>query len=167
MKKKTDVKRPVALITGGSRGIGLGIAQSLAEEGFDLAINGVREEDAVKKVLENLRAKGSEVIYCQGDVADPSARQKIISQVRTGYGRLNVLVNNAGVAPRERKDILEASEESFDRVISTNLKGPYFLTQLAANWMIEQKKADMGFPACIINISSVSSTVASLLIKVF
>jgi len=162
MKKKNELIKPVALITGGSRGIGLGIARSLAEEGFDLAINGVREPTAVSEVLENLRNIGAKVIYCQGDVADPSARQKIISQVRAEYGRLNVLVNNAGVAPRERKDILEASEESFDYVISTNLKGPYFLTQLAANWMIEQKKADLGFSACIINISSISSTVASV-----
>ena len=77
-------------------------------------------------------------------------------------GSLHVLVNNAGVAPKERKDILEATEESFDDVISTNLKGPYFLTQKAANWMIEQKKNDPTFTGCIINISSISATVASV-----
>jgi NAD(P)-dependent dehydrogenase (short-subunit alcohol dehydrogenase family) len=73
-----------------------------------------------------------------------------------------VLVNNAGVAPKERKDILETSEESFDRLISTNLKSTYFLTQLAANWMIGQKKTDTSFTSCIINVSSISATVASV-----
>ncbi len=152
----------VALITGGSRGIGYGISNHLAENGFDIAINGIREEDAVRDVLQDLRNAGADVIYCQGDVSLTADREKIIEKVKKHFGKLHVLVNNAGVAPKERKDILETSEESFDRLITTNLKSTYFLTQLAANWMIEQKKADTSFTSCIINVSSISATVASV-----
>lgn len=151
-----------ALITGGTRGIGLGIAKALALEGFDLAINGVRDESAVQDVLDDLRSAGVKVIYCQGDISNRESRNEVINRVRYGFGQLNVLVNNAGVAPKERNDILVASEESFDFVIGTNLKGTYFLTQLAANWMVEQKSSDPEFMACIINITSVSATVASV-----
>lgn len=151
-----------ALITGGSRGIGYGIAEALAKDGFDLAINGVREESGVKDVLEKLSSLGAKVIYCQGDISSQSSRKSIIQKVSDEFGQLNVLVNNAGVAPKERNDILEASEESFDYVVDTNLKGTYFLTQLAANWMVEQKNANQGFEGCIINVTSVSATVASV-----
>ena len=154
--------KKVALVTGGSRGIGLGIANDLAKKGFDLAINGVRPESAVRDVLKNLRDAGADAVYCQGDLASGEDRKKIIQKVNDHFGRLNILVNNAGVAPKERRDILEATEESFDEVISTNLKGNYFLTQLAANWMIAQKKKDAKFSACIINVSSISATVASV-----
>lgn len=152
----------IALVTGGSRGIGLGIAEELARSGFDLAINGVRPESAVSDVLRKLEGRGARVIYCQGDLASANDRNGIVQHVRQSFGRLHILVNNAGIAPRERRDILEATEESFDEVMSTNLKGNYFLTQLAANWMIAQKKDDPEFQGCIINVSSISSTVASV-----
>ena len=152
----------VALVTGGSRGIGLGIAEALAKEGFDLAINGVREEAAVTGILASLRAFGGKVIYCQGDIGNTDHRSGIIEKIRKEFGRLNVLVNNAGVAPKERKDILEASEESFEYVLKTNLQGPYFLTQAVANWMVDQKRNDKTFTGCIINVSSISSTIASV-----
>jgi 3-oxoacyl-[acyl-carrier protein] reductase len=132
--------RKVALVTGGSRGIGLGIAKELAKNNFDLAINGVRDESDVAETLKDLGGAGADVIYCQGNLASPQERQRIIEKVKGHFGRLNTLVNNAGIAPRERRDILEATEESFDEVISTNLKGNYFLTQQVANWMIGQKK---------------------------
>jgi 3-oxoacyl-[acyl-carrier protein] reductase len=148
--------KKVALVTGGSRGIGLGIARHLSLAGYDLAINGVRPEDQVD--LSSIKS----AIYVRGDISSLSDRQSIISRVRDHFGKLNVLVNNAGMAPRERRDILEATEESFDEVISTNLKGTYFLTQLAANWMVEQKKANPQFEAMIINVSSISATVASI-----
>jgi 3-oxoacyl-[acyl-carrier protein] reductase len=148
--------KKVALVTGGSRGIGFGIATHLAKAGFDLAINGVRPEDQVD--LSSLK----DAIYVRGNISSPADRQSIISKVREHFGMLNLLVNNAGMAPRERRDILEATEESFDEVISTNLKGTYFLTQAAANWMIEQKKASQQFDAMIINVSSISATVASI-----
>ncbi len=154
--------RPVAFITGGSRGIGYGIAEQLADAGFDLAINGVRPKEAVREALDALRNRGSNVLYCPGDVALATARNEMITAIKTHFGRLNVLVNNAGVAPKERKDILEATEESFQYVLSTNLQGAYFLTQAAANWMIAQKGEQPHFWGCIINVSSVSATVASV-----
>ena len=91
----------------------------------------------------------------------PSGKS-ILDEIEKRFGRLDVLVNNAGVAPDKRADILEADEASFDRLISINLKGPYFLTQSAANWMIRQRKSDAHFRGCIINVSSVSATVASV-----
>lgn len=154
--------RRVALITGGSRGIGFGIARELAQNNFDLAINGTRSADLVEDALKELKKYGIEVIYCPGNIASSQDRAEILNQAKNRFGRLHVLVNNAGIAPKERKDILEATEESFDDVIDVNLKGPYFLTQKAASWMIEQKKVDGEFKGCIINISSISATVASI-----
>ena len=148
--------RRVALITGGSRGIGLGIAKCLAVEGFDLAINGVRDESQVAATLEELRNLGVNVAYCQGDISNQESREGIIEQVRSAFGVLHVMINNAGVAPKERNDILQATEESFDYVVGTNLKGTYFLTQLAANWMVEQRNEDNGFEGCIIKIGRAS-----------
>jgi len=152
----------VALVTGGSRGIGLGIAEALADSGFDLAINGVRETAAVEDAVQSLAGRGAEVLYCRGDVAVAANRQTVVEAVRTRFGRLDVLVNNAGVAPTVRADILDASEESFDRVVGINLKGPYFLTQLVARWMVEQRAADPTFSGVIVNVSSVSATEASI-----
>jgi 3-oxoacyl-[acyl-carrier protein] reductase len=154
--------RKVALVTGGSRGIGLGIVTRLAQSGFDIAINGIRPEDAVTEVLQQIRSYGVEAIYCAGNIALSEERARIISKVKDHFGRLNILVNNAGIAPRERRDILSATEESFDEVMTTNLKGPYFLTQEVANWMIGLKKADPDYTGCIINISSISATVVSM-----
>lgn len=158
----TDNVRRVALVTGGARGIGLGISQGLVESGFELAICGVRDEAAVGETLDTLRAGGARVEYCQADVSSTSDRARLLDFVKEKFGQLNVLVNNAGVAPSVRADVLEASEESFDRLISINLKGPYFLTQAAARWMIEQKQADSRFQGCIINVSSISAVVASV-----
>jgi 3-oxoacyl-[acyl-carrier protein] reductase len=152
----------VALVTGGSRGIGLGIVQQLAQQGFNIAINGVRPEEGVTDVLASIKALGVDVIYCQGNVALSADRAKILQEVKDHYGQLNILVNNAGIAPRERRDVLSTSETSFDEVLDTNLKSCYFLTQAAANWMIEQKTAQPDFSASIINISSISATVASV-----
>lgn len=159
---KNATGRPVAFITGGSRGIGYGIAEQIADAGFDLAINGIRPEEAVREELNALRNRGSNVLYCPGDISRATARQEMITAIKTHFGRLNVLVNNAGVAPKERKDILEATEESFQHVLATNLQGAYFLTQAAANWMIAQKAEHAEYWGCIINVSSVSATVASV-----
>ncbi len=152
----------VALITGGSRGIGRGIAESLADDGFSLAINGVREGSQVAEVLDSLRQRGAEVHYCRGDVASAADRQAIVDSVRSAFGRLDVLVNNAGVAPIVRADILDATEESFDRVVNINLKGPYFLTQLVGRWMVEQRNADGAFRGVVVNVTSVNATEASI-----
>jgi NAD(P)-dependent dehydrogenase (short-subunit alcohol dehydrogenase family) len=153
--------RRAALVTGGTRGIGFGIARALAGKGFDLALNGVRDEGAVATVLGELRALGGEAHYIRADIGDRSDRERLVSTVRERLGRLHVLVNNAGVAPQARADILEAGEESFDRVLGVNLKGPYFLTQSVARWMAEQKDDDDGYAACVVNVTSISATVAS------
>jgi NAD(P)-dependent dehydrogenase (short-subunit alcohol dehydrogenase family) len=154
--------KKTALITGGTRGIGYGIAKHLAQNGFDIAVNGVRSKDSVKDVLQELRNTGADTLYCQGDIALTADRKKIMQQVREHFGKLHILVNNAGIAPKERRDILDMSEESFDQVLSINLKGAFFLAQQAANWMIEQKKKDREFAGCIINITSVSAVAASV-----
>jgi len=154
--------KKVALITGAGRGIGLGIAECLAKDGNDIVVCDVHEETVVAEAMAGLRKLGAEVLYCRADVTDAAARQAMLDQIKAKFGRLNVLVNNAGVAPKVRADILEATEESFERLIRINLQGPYFLTQAVANWMIELKKASPTFTGCIINISSVSSTVASV-----
>ena len=154
--------KPVALVTGGTRGIGFGCAAQLAQAGFNLVLNGMRPLDAVSEPIAALEALGAEVAYAPGDIGSAEARAGILAVVRERFGRLNALVNNAGVAPKERKDLLEATEDSFDWVVGTNLKGPYFLTQAAANWMVEQRAADPeGFYA-IINVGSISATVASV-----
>ena len=154
--------KSVALITGGSRGIGLGIAKALVKEGYRVAINGVRPIQQVVETLNDLKADGGEVVYCQGDIANPDERKKIVEEIKNQWGDLHVLVNNAGIAPKERKDILEADEKSYDRLMNVNLKGPYFLTQQVANWMIKQKIKNPKNPFTIINISSVSATTASV-----
>ena len=153
--------RKTALITGGTRGIGYGIARSLAGEGYDLALCGRREESAVREVLAVLRTLTDEVVYYQADISDPEARKNLIRGLKEKAGRLDLLVNNAGVAPKQRRDILEATEESFEWVLRVNLQGPYFLTQAAANWMIEQKRSIAGYCGCIINVTSISASVAS------
>ncbi|MBV5315086.1 MAG: 3-ketoacyl-ACP reductase [Prolixibacteraceae bacterium] len=152
----------IAFITGGTRGIGLGIATELAKAGFDLAVNGVRDEAAVKSVLEELSKLGAQVTYVRGDVSKNEDRRRMVEEILDRFGKINILVNNAGIAPPERKDILEATEESFEYVLNVNLQGPYFLTQLAANRMIESKKQQLEEFFCIINVSSVSATVASV-----
>lgn len=151
-----------ALITGGSRGIGFGIALELVKSGFHVAINGVRAQDQASAALDELRTYGSEVIYARGDISSSGDRALVLDQVVQELGPLNVLVNNAGVAPLERTDLLESSEESFDRVMNINLKGPYFFTQLVARHMVEQVKKNRDFSACIINVSSISATLASV-----
>ncbi len=151
----------VALITGGARGIGLGIARSLADDGYALALNGVRPANQVTEVLDEFRSAGQTAIYCQGDVGSSDDRTAMIEQIRSELGRLDVLVNNAGITSPGRKDLLEADEESFDRVVATNLKGPYFLTQLAARWMVEQREAGLEFSPCVINVSSISAEFVS------
>jgi 3-oxoacyl-[acyl-carrier protein] reductase len=122
----------------------------------------MRPEDQVGEPIQKLKDLGAEVCYCQGDIGSTEARAAMLAKVKETFGKLNILVNNAGVAPKERLDILEASEESYAHVMDTNLKGPYFLTQAAANWMIEQKAANKDSFYAIINMGSISATVASV-----
>ncbi len=155
------MNRQVALITGAARGIGRGIAEKLAENNFDIVIDDVFPKNEISETLNMSRSKDVDVLYVQADISLAKDRKKIIDNIREHFGRLDLLVNNAGVAPKQRLDILQATEESFDRVLSINLKGPYFLTQLAANWMIEQQREDSDREFRIINIASLSSYASS------
>jgi 3-oxoacyl-[acyl-carrier protein] reductase len=161
-KTGSGAVRRVALVTGGARGIGLGIAAALAAEGYDLAVAGTRPEAQAAEALERLRATGAAVWYGRADVASATDRERLVEGALARFGALHVLVNNAGIAPPVRADILEASEESFERVLRVNLQGPYFLTQRVARWMIARRREEPGFRACIINISSISATMASV-----
>jgi NAD(P)-dependent dehydrogenase (short-subunit alcohol dehydrogenase family) len=158
----SEKMKMVALVTGGSRGIGFGVAKALAKSGYDVIITGRRAGAEVAQSLKQLRDCGVEAEYVSADVANGGDRQRLLQTIESRFGKLEVLVNNAGIAPPVRADVLEASEESFDKVMSVNLKGPYFLTQGVARWMVRQRQADPFFRGCIINIGSVSATVASL-----
>jgi NAD(P)-dependent dehydrogenase (short-subunit alcohol dehydrogenase family) len=160
---------PVALITGASRGIGRGIALKLAELGYNLVINYANNQISAQDTAVSCRAlalsqdRNLKVEIVQADISLAKDRQKLIAFARGQFGHIDLLVNNAGVAPEVRADILGASEESFDRMIAVNLKGPYFLTQLAARWMVEQVTAPnyTGRRPKIITITSMSAYVAS------
>jgi NAD(P)-dependent dehydrogenase (short-subunit alcohol dehydrogenase family) len=176
---------PVALISGASRGIGRGIALELAKVGYDLVINYASNAAAARQTAADSVSQAKEARQeiraeiCRADVASTVDRQNLIDFTNKAFGRIDVLVNNAGVAPNVRADILEASEESFDRLIAVNVKGPYFLTQIAARWMIEQARSDRGdkadsiapniaaphlggYSPKIITISSISAYAASV-----
>jgi 3-oxoacyl-[acyl-carrier protein] reductase len=155
------VSARVALITGGARGIGLAIARRLAHDGCDLLLCGTRDEAALGDALASLRGPGREVAYVQADIGEAEGRERLVAAARARFGRLHVLVNNAGIAPAVRADVLEAGEESFDRVLRVNLKGPYFLTQLAARFLIEQRQRDPAFQGCVVFVTSISATTVS------
>lgn len=151
------------MVTGGSRGIGFGIASCLAREGWNLVINGMRAEEDVQRPLDELRGHGVDVAYARGDIGSVEGREAILAVARQEVGPApNLLVNNAGVAPKERNDLLEMSAESYDYVMGTNLRGPLFLTQSVAGDMVAARQRDPSFEAAIVNVSSISATVASV-----
>lgn len=163
----------VAVITGASRGIGRGIALELAAVGHDLVINYAGNEVAARGTAKDCIDAGAaaervvRAEICQADVASAADRRKLIQFTRDTFGRLDLLVNNAGVAPATRSDLLDVTEESFDRLMGINVKGPFFLTQLAARWMIEQTggRAAGGvrsYRPKIVFVSSVSAYAASV-----
>ena len=160
--EKSHRREEVVLVSGSRRGIGLGVTKALSKVGFNIVLNGVSPHSKAKEAIEKIRGHGCLCEYVQADISRKEDRDKLISQVKQKFGRLDILINNAGVAPQPREDILVATEESFDRLISINLKGPYFLAQSIANWMIEQKKQDPQRNLKIINISSLNSYAASI-----
>ncbi len=147
-----------ALVTGAARGIGAAIAISLAESGFNVAVFDVIDAGETLQAIEDAGSHGTAI---SGDVTSQHDRSMALERIMSQYGRLDCLVNNAGVAPSVRADILEAAEDSYDRVMNINLKGPFFLTQAVANWMIAQKKERTEDWMSIINISSMSAYTAS------
>ena len=154
--------KPAALVTGGSRGIGRGICLALARIGWRAGINYTANAAAAQETLALLQQAGGSGEIVQGDIANTAQRKYLVDFMLQRFGRLDALVNNAGVAPETRADILEATESSYDRVMGINLKGPYFLTQLAARTMIEQIKAGRIPRGYIVNISSISAYTASV-----
>ena len=154
--------KKTALITGGSRGIGFGIAKALAKEGYNLAINGVRDEAGAAEALNELRELGAEVAYCQGSIASAGDREAIIEKAYSVFGQINLLVNNAGIAPRVRLDILETTVENYQEVMTTNLEGPFFFTQAVGKRMAAARQDNHAFEAAIIFVTSISATVASV-----
>jgi NAD(P)-dependent dehydrogenase (short-subunit alcohol dehydrogenase family) len=157
----------VSLITGSTHGIGKAISLELAKIGFKIAINGASTENLPKDYIEKLskiyeKNQESKYLFIRADISQEEHRKLLIEKIREKFKRIDVLINNAGVAPLERVDLLEATEQSFDRVLSINLRGPYFLTQAIANWMIELKKElEPEYSPYIINISSISSYTSS------
>src|SRR6266545_3221450 len=148
--------RPVSLVTGAGRGIGRGVAIELAKLGHAVVINYAGNAGAAEECLRLVREAGGDGITARADVSVSADRERLVQETLEAYGRIDLLVNNAGVAPSVRADLLEASEESFDRLIDINLKGPYFLTQLVARHMIERQ-----IKGKIINITSISAYTAS------
>lgn len=147
----------VAVVTGGTKGIGFGIVQELYEDGFAVACLGRTKNQEVEKLIEKSKGK---VQFISTDISDIGKIRNSIKEVVSIFGRIDVLVNNAGVAPKDRNDILNTTPESFDFVINTNLKGTYFMTQAVADVMIGQSNED--FPPKIINISSMSAYTSSV-----
>ena len=157
--------RPVSLVTGAGRGIGRGIAIELAKLGHNVVINYAGNAGAAEECLRLVRENGGDGATVQADVSVSADRGRLAQESISAYGRIDMLVNNAGVAPNVRADLLEAGEDSFDRLININLKGPYFLTQIVARRMIEQvRRGDVGafgLPR-IVTVTSVSAYTASV-----
>jgi NAD(P)-dependent dehydrogenase (short-subunit alcohol dehydrogenase family) len=153
----------VALITGASRGIGRGIALGLAERGWALVMNYHSNAAAAEETLREAQARGTQGIFVQGDVAQADTRERLVSQALRRFGQIDLLVNNAGMAPRRRVDILEVSDDSYDEVMGTNLKGPFFLTQRVARVMLErlQSSAAADVAPTVVNIGSISAYTSS------
>jgi len=151
------IDKPVALVTGASRGIGRGIARLLGQHGYAVGVNYLRSSEAAAEVVAEIETQGGQALAVRGDVGLSADRAALIEQLWERFGRLDVLVNNAGITSQGRRDLLEATEESWDLVFDTNLKGPFFLAQLAARRMIEALDAGRIPQGWIINVSSISA----------
>ncbi len=155
----------VALITGAGRGIGRGIALALAQRGWCVVVNYLSNGSAAEETAQRARETGARAAVIQADVGDADGRERLVSQTLNQCGRIDLLVNNAGMGPRQRVDMLEVSESSYDEVMTTNLKGPFFLTQRVARVMLEALKLGAppleGYAPCIVNIGSISAYTSS------
>ena len=151
----------VAIVTGASRGIGRAIALKLGQQNFSVVVNYFRSSQAADELVASIQQAGSEAKAVQADVGTAAGRKALIDTAYDEWGRLDVLVNNAGITSQGRKDLLEATEESWDQVFDTNLKGPFFMSQLAANRMILQSENETPEARVIINLSSISAYATS------
>jgi len=157
----TAARRTLAIVTGGTRGIGLGIARALARDGWDLALCGLRSPEAVHDAIEDLESAGAAVLYQPLDVSRTADHTRFLAAVGERSPTIDALVNNAGRAPRVRADLLDATEDSFDELLRTNLRGPYFLTQQVARRLVEQRSRGRDRAQSIVFVTSVSAALAS------
>jgi len=155
-----EKEQRTALVTGAARGIGQGIARSLAAEGFSLFLADKLAE--ARDTVAQCRDLGARVEFISCDITAPDQRAALLQAIKDHSGRLDVLINNAGINVKERKDLLEVAEEDYDPVMDTNLKSPFFLTQKIAAWMMEQKEAFPDRHPLIVNIASLTSYAASI-----
>lgn len=153
--------KQTAIVTGGSRGIGFAIAKQLGQDGFNIVIMDMNDQSAYQDNLDQLTAQGTEYLYLKGNICDASDRQRLIDETVAKFGGIHVLVNNAGVSPKVRADLLEMTEESFDRVVGINTKGNMFMTQAVAKQMLKQDYIGRK-RGTIVNISSCSAVVSSI-----
>lgn len=154
-------RKPVAIVTGSSRGIGSAIAIALGHAGFAVVVNYARSTAAANEVVDRIRQGGGEAIAVAASVASSDQRRALLDQAQEAFGDLQLLVNNAGITSPGRADMLETTEQSWDSVFDTNLKGPFFLTQQAAHHMIAARRAGRIARGTIVNISSVSAFAVS------
>lgn len=152
--------KKTAIVTGGGRGIGYAIAYQLGMDGCNVVIMGRSPKEKYQENLDRLFKEGIDYLYVQGGIQSAEDRQRCVNEAIAKFGRIDILVNNAGVAPKERNDILDMTEESFDYVVGTNTKGTMFMTQIVAKQMLKQ---DVIWPkrGTIVNISSCSAVVSS------
>lgn len=152
--------KKTAIVTGSSRGIGFAIARRLGLDGYNIVMVATGAQEKNQAAIDELRAQGIDCAYAQANIGEAAGRQHILDTALSAFGRVDALINNAGVAPKNRADLLEMSEESFDRVVGINTKGNMFLTQLVAKQMISQEPLD-GRKGVIVNVSSCSAVVSS------
>ena len=155
------INKKAALVSGAARGIGNAIAVQLAKEGYAIAVMDVIDEEKAADNIGKVKENNNPFIYVKGDITSDASRKEVVDKIMNTFGRIDVLVNNAGVAPKVRMDILQTTEESMDFVLGINLKGTFFLTQLVANIMVSETKDIEGIKPKIINISSMSAYTSS------
>lgn len=158
--------KPVALTTGAGRGIGRAVVLELARQGYDIAANDIVFDPADRtrglfEVRERAEALGASVLAARGDIASLEDQDRLLAEVLAAFGRIDVLVNNAGIAPEERRDLLETSPESYDRLMAVNARGAFFLTQKVAREMVRRREAGETGRLAIIFITSISAVVSS------
>lgn len=153
-------KNKTALVTGAARGIGQATAIALSEKGYNIVIADILSE--ADETIQDCENNGAETLFISTDISDRDDRKYLVEAIKKKFNRLDLLVNNAGISVKERKDILSATEESYDRVMDVNLKGPFFLTQVVAEWMIQQMVEDPGKTPKIINIASLTSYASAI-----